>query len=67
MQIRDKLYINGQWAEPTGKKTIDVVSASTEAVIGRVPEGTAEDADAAVRAARAAFESWASKIGRAHV
>jgi betaine-aldehyde dehydrogenase len=60
MQIRDKLYINGQWAEPTGKKTIDVLSASTEGAIGRVPQGTAEDADAAVRAARAAFDSWAA-------
>jgi betaine-aldehyde dehydrogenase len=60
MQIRDKLYINGQWAAPTGKKTIDVLSASTEGLIGRVPEGTAEDTDAAVRAARAAFEGWAA-------
>ena len=60
MQIRDKLYINGQWATPAGPKTIDVRSASTEAVIGRVPEGTPEDADAAVLADRAAFESWAA-------
>jgi len=60
MQIRDKLYINGRWATPAGPKTIEVRSASTEAVIGRVPEGTPEDADAAVRAARAAFESWAA-------
>jgi betaine-aldehyde dehydrogenase len=60
MQIRDKLYINGRWATPAGPKAIDVLSASTEAVIGRVPEGTPEDADAAVLAARAAFESWAA-------
>jgi betaine-aldehyde dehydrogenase len=60
MQIRDKLYINGQWATPAGPKTIEVRSASTEGVIGRVPEGTPEDADAAVRAARAASESWAA-------
>jgi len=60
MQIRDKLYIDGQWATPAGPKAIDVRSASTEAVIGRVPEGTPEDVDAAVRAARAAFEPWAA-------
>jgi betaine-aldehyde dehydrogenase len=60
MQIRDKLYINGQWTAPADPKTIDVRSASTEAVIGRVPEGTPEDADAGVRAARAAFEPWAA-------
>ena len=60
MQNRDKLYIDGQWAAPAGKKTIDVLSASTEEVIGRVPEGTPEDVDAAARAARAAFDGWAA-------
>jgi betaine-aldehyde dehydrogenase len=58
MQIRDKLYIDGRWAAPAGRKTIDVVSASTEEVIGRVPEGTPEDVDAAAHAARAALDSW---------
>jgi betaine-aldehyde dehydrogenase len=60
MQIRDKFYIDGEWRAPTGGKTIDVISPSTEAVIGRVPEGRAEDADAAVHAARAAFDAWAA-------
>jgi acyl-CoA reductase-like NAD-dependent aldehyde dehydrogenase len=35
-----------------------VISASTEQVIGSVPEGDAHDADQAVAAARAAFPSW---------
>jgi len=60
MQIRDKLYINGQWIASTGTKAIDVISPSTETAIGRVPEGTPEDADAAVRSAAAAFETWAA-------
>ena len=60
MQVRDKLYIDGAWVAPRGTGTIDVLSASTEAVIGRVPEGTADDVDAAVAAARAAFEGWAA-------
>lgn len=60
MQIRDKLYIDGEWRVPAGGKMIDVISPSTEALIGRVPEGGAEDADAAVRAARAAFDAWAA-------
>ena len=60
MQNRDQLYIDGQWMASTGRKTIDVLSASTEEVMGRVPEGTPEDVDAAVRAARAAFEPWAA-------
>jgi aldehyde dehydrogenase (NAD+) len=60
MQIRDKLYIGGRWADPAGTKTIEVLSASTEEPIGRVPEGTPADVDAAVRAARAAFGPWAA-------
>ena len=37
---------------------IDVLSASTEEVIGSVTEGTPEDVNAAVEAARRAFPSW---------
>jgi betaine-aldehyde dehydrogenase len=60
MQLRDKLYINGAWTSPNGKGTIDVHSAATEEVIAKIPEGDERDADAAVAAARAAFESWAA-------
>jgi acyl-CoA reductase-like NAD-dependent aldehyde dehydrogenase len=54
----DKLYIDGQWVPSTGSGSIDVINASTEEVMGRVPEGTAEDVDRAVAAAKAAFEGW---------
>ncbi|WP_426748397.1 aldehyde dehydrogenase family protein [Myxococcus faecalis] len=60
MQVYDKLYIQGEWVASRGGGHIDVLSASTEEVMGRVPEGTAEDVDRAVRAARGAFEAWAS-------
>ncbi|MBE0626383.1 MAG: aldehyde dehydrogenase family protein [Burkholderiales bacterium] len=60
MQVRDQLYINGQWAAPKDGKSIDVINASTEEVMGRVPEGTADDVNAAVAAARAAFDGWAA-------
>jgi aldehyde dehydrogenase (NAD+) len=56
--VRDKLYIGGEWVEPAGHGSIEVVNPTTEEVVGRIPEGTAEDADRAVRAARAAFDSW---------
>ena len=56
--VRDKLYIGGEWVEPIGDGSIEVVNPTTEEVVGRIPEGTAEDADRAVRAARAAFDSW---------
>jgi len=52
-------YINGAWRAPASPAHIDVLSASTEEVIGRIPDGSAADADAAIQAARAAFdESW---------
>jgi acyl-CoA reductase-like NAD-dependent aldehyde dehydrogenase len=55
---RDKFYINGAWVAPAGSGSIDVVNPATEEVVGTIPEGTPEDADRAVAAARAAFESW---------
>ncbi len=60
VKIHDKLYINGEWVAPAGAGSLDVINSTTEEVMGRVPEGTAEDVDRAVQAARAAFESWAS-------
>ena len=56
--VRDKLFIGGEWVEPAGDGSIEVVNPTTEEVIGRVPEGTPDDADRAARAARAAFDSW---------
>ena len=35
MQNRKQLYINGQWVAPKGSKSIDVINASTEEVMGR--------------------------------
>jgi len=51
-----ELYIDGGWRRASG--SIEVLSASTEEVIGSIPEGTPEDVDAAVEAARRAFPSW---------
>jgi len=60
MILRDKFFINGQWANPSSKETIDVHNAGTGAVMGKVPAGTEKDIDAAVAAARAAFEGWSA-------
>jgi betaine-aldehyde dehydrogenase len=54
---RSTLFIDGAWAAPTGGDTIEVVSPHTEEVVARVPEGTPADIDAAVEAARRAFDS----------
>jgi len=58
MQNYDKLYIDGAWVESSGSGSIDVINASTEQVMGSIPDGTADDVDRATKAARAAFDTW---------
>lgn len=60
MQQRDKLFINGKWIAPHGTGLIDVIHSATEAVMGKIPEGDARDAEDAIAAARAAFEGWSN-------
>jgi aldehyde dehydrogenase (NAD+) len=60
VKVHNRLYINGEWVEPAGKGMLDVINSTTEEVMGRIPEGTPEDVDRAVAAARAAFDSWPS-------
>ncbi|MFD2685348.1 aldehyde dehydrogenase [Streptomyces phyllanthi] len=50
------LFIDGQWAIPHSAEVNTVVSAVTEEVIGRTPIADAKDANAAVDAARRAFD-----------
>ncbi len=54
---RSTLFIDGEWAAPASSDTIQVVSPHSEQVIATVPEGTTADIDAAVAAARRAFDS----------
>ena len=58
MRTYDKFYIGGQWVEPIGKGTSDVINPATGEISATVPYGNAEDVDAAVTAARNAFASW---------
>src|SRR5436305_7268880 len=55
---RTTFFIGGDWTSPAGAGTIDVIDPTTEDVIGHVPEGTPEDVDRAVAAARQGFEVW---------
>ncbi|PSR80045.1 aldehyde dehydrogenase domain-containing protein [Coniella lustricola] len=50
------LFINGKWVEGVDKKKFEVINPSTEEVITSVCEGNEKDVDAAVEAARHAFE-----------
>ena len=58
-----QLYIDGQWTAPASAERIRVTEAATEEHLGSVPAATERDIDAAVGAARKAFddpEGWAS-------
>jgi len=57
MREHQRLFIGGEWVEPAGTGTIDVISPHSEELVGRVPEGTAADIDRAVVAARDAFDN----------
>ncbi|MFJ9102886.1 aldehyde dehydrogenase family protein [Streptomyces sp. NPDC102405] len=60
MKAHDGMYIDGEWRPATGPDLIEVVNPADGQVLGRVPAGTAEDIDLAVRAARAALPAWAA-------
>jgi acyl-CoA reductase-like NAD-dependent aldehyde dehydrogenase len=60
LQAKDKVFIGGEWVEPSGGEPIEVVNSTTEEVMGTVPACSPEDADRAVRAAREAFDSWSA-------
>ncbi|MEW2359632.1 aldehyde dehydrogenase family protein [Spirillospora sp. NPDC029432] len=58
MEHVKQFYIGGQWVAPRTDKTIDVINPATEQPITSIAMGGAEDVDAAVAAARAAFETF---------
>jgi len=53
-------YINGQWTDSQGGQAHDVINPSTEAVAATITLGSEADTNAAVAAAKAAFDSWSS-------
>ncbi|MFP6827356.1 MAG: aldehyde dehydrogenase family protein [Pseudohongiellaceae bacterium] len=54
----NKFYINGEWVLPASRSTLDVINPATEEAFATISMGTAEDVDAAAKAARAAFPEW---------
>ncbi|MEU0406286.1 aldehyde dehydrogenase [Streptomyces griseorubiginosus] len=51
-----QLFIGGELTDPRGTDVIEVISPHTQEVIGRVPHASRADVDAAVAAARTAFD-----------
>ena len=60
MKNAQKFYIDGSWVKPSGSATLDVINPATEKPITAIAMGAQADVDAAVAAARAAFESFSS-------
>jgi aldehyde dehydrogenase (NAD+) len=57
MPHADRLYIDGRWVAPSSTATFAVLNCATEEVVAHAASATEADVDAAVRAARAAFDS----------
>ncbi|HTT86274.1 MAG TPA: aldehyde dehydrogenase family protein [Acidimicrobiales bacterium] len=57
-----RLLIDGTLTESAGKKRFDNIDPATEEVLGETADGTAEDMETAIAAARRAFDetSWAT-------
>jgi betaine-aldehyde dehydrogenase len=56
MKSYDRLFIGGEWVEPSSTSVFEVVSPATQELVGSVPEAQNADIDRAVAAAREAFE-----------
>lgn len=55
-QYHKAFFINNEWTRPSSSRTFAIVGASTGEVIATVPEAAEADIDAAVAAARHAFD-----------
>jgi aldehyde dehydrogenase (NAD+) len=56
-------FIDGGFVTPSTTKWIDVSNPANGETLGKVPQGSAEDIDAAVKAARRAFPAWSKLSG----
>jgi aldehyde dehydrogenase (NAD+) len=60
MDHTQQFYINGEWVDPDGTETLEVINPATEKPIATIALGNATDVDRAVGAARKAFDAYAS-------
>src|ERR1700692_648648 len=58
MQDCRKFYINGNWTGPREVRDLEVVNPATEESIATISLGGGADLDAAVAAAKQAFDSY---------
>jgi betaine-aldehyde dehydrogenase len=58
LPTRRAAYYGGKWHEPKNSRSVEQFSPGTGESLGLVPDCGAEDIDAAVKAAKAAFKDW---------
>ena len=56
--VQQQMYIDGQFVENRADRWIDVINPATEALLSRIPQGSAADAQRAILAAEAAQPQW---------
>ncbi|MDY0972534.1 aldehyde dehydrogenase [Siccibacter turicensis] len=56
--VQHSMYIDGQFVSGQGDAWIEVINPATEAVIARIPDGTAAHARQAIAAAKRAQPGW---------
>ena len=61
-----QLFINGQWQDAAGGKTLAGFTPATGQEIGRVAHAGIADLDAALAAAQRGFETWRARAAAAH-
>lgn len=60
MPVSTQFYINGQWVDPSQPDDHPVINPSNEEVCATISLGSEADTNAAVAAAKAAFDGWAA-------
>lgn len=56
--VQHAMYIDGQFTDWQGENWIDVINPATEAVLSRIPDGSARQASEAIEAAHRAQPAW---------
>lgn len=59
-RVGAQMYIDGAWVPVGNRDLIEIENPATEAILGTIPEGTAQDAQAALEAAHRAQPAWAA-------
>lgn len=60
--FRQQAFVDGQWVEAAGGRTLDVNNPATAEILGTVPNMDGADAKRAIEAAQRAFDGWRNML-----